>query len=164
MRTMQPVISSTQLSDIFPAEAVVVGLEQRSKAAVVAEVVRRLADTGRIAAQHEQALVDAVMARERAATTALWQGMAMPNVRSPLTDRFVGVLAVEPEGVDFAAVGGGLVKVLFLLVAPLEARTECVEVLGKIAAVGKNKSLVVQLAGCRNAREVQQVLREIDPP
>jgi mannitol/fructose-specific phosphotransferase system IIA component (Ntr-type) len=159
---MQTVIHPMRLSAIFPAEAILIGLEHRTKPSVVAELVHRLVELCRIPARDEQALIEAVMTRERTATTALWNGMAMPNVRTSLTDGFVGVLAVEPEGVDFEAVGGGLVKVVFLLLAPLESRADCFEALGKIAAVGKNRSVLLQLAGCRSAREVQQVLHDLD--
>ena len=164
MQATGPLVRSMKLCEIFPPEATIVGLEHHTKPLVVAELVHRLVDLGRIPGENEPALVEAFLARERSSTTALWQGMAMPNVRTSLTDWFAGVLAVDQLGVDFEAIGGGAVKVLFLLVAPLESRADCFEVLGKVAAVGKNKSLVLQLAGCRSAEEVQRVLREIDRP
>jgi mannitol/fructose-specific phosphotransferase system IIA component (Ntr-type) len=151
-----------KLPDVFPPEAVLLGLHHQARDAVIAELVRRLVGLGQIPAAHEEALAEVIRTRERGATTALWQGMAMPNVRTSLTERFVGVLAIHPEGVDFAALAGDPVKVLFLLVAPLDQREAYFELLGKIAAVGKNKSAVLQLAGCRSPAEVQQVLRELD--
>jgi PTS system nitrogen regulatory IIA component len=164
MNVAQPEVRRMTLCDVFPAEAVVFGLKDRTKAGVIAELVRRLVALGRIPAKHEESLVEALLARERGGTTALWQGLAMPNVRTSLTERFAGVLAIDPKGVPFDAIGGGLVKVLFLLVAPLEQREECFELLGKIAAAGKNKSVILQLAGCSSAAEVQRVLQELDRP
>ncbi len=150
------------LGEVFPPEAVLLPLDERSRAAVVAAMVGRLVQIGRLPARHEHELAQAILARENAASTALWPGMALPNIRTALTDRFVGVLAVDPRGVDFAAAGGDPVKVIFLLVAPHEPCAEGIDLLGRIAAVGQNKSLLVRLAGCRNAAEVLQVLQDID--
>jgi mannitol/fructose-specific phosphotransferase system IIA component (Ntr-type) len=162
MNATRSLVRSMKLRDVFPPEAVVLGLEGRDRDPVIAELVRRLADLGRIPAGQATALTEAIRARERAGTTALWQGMAMPNVRTSLTERFVGVLGIDRQGVAFGALGGEPVRVLFLLVAPLEEREAYFELLGKIAALGKGKSAVLQLAGCRSAEEVQQVLTDID--
>jgi mannitol/fructose-specific phosphotransferase system IIA component (Ntr-type) len=162
MSPSQPPVHRLTLCDVFPAEHMVFRLEKRTKAGVVAELVRRLVALGCVPPAHEESLVEAILARERAGTTALWQGLAMPNVRTSVTDHFTGMLAIDPEGVDFAAIGGGRVQVLFLLVAPLEQREECFALLGKIAAAGKDRRVVLQLAGCRSAAEVQRVLRSLE--
>jgi PTS system nitrogen regulatory IIA component len=164
MSPIQPPVHRLTLCDVFPADAIVFRLQSSTKAGVIAELVRRLVDLGRIPGEHEERLLEAILARERVGTTALWQGLAMPNVRTSITERFAGVLAIDARGVEFDAVGGGLVKVLFLLVAPLEQREVCFELLGKIAALGKNKTVLLQLAGCRSAVEAQRVLQEIDRP
>jgi PTS system fructose-specific IIC component len=162
MNATQSLVRSMKLRDVFPPEAVVLGLQARDRDPVIAELVGRLVDLGRIPAGQAAVLTEAIRAREQAGTTALWQGMAMPNVRTSLTDRFVGVLGIDAKGVAFGSLTGEPVKVLFLVVAPLEDREGYFELLGKVAALGKGKSAVLQLAGCRSAVEVQQVLTDID--
>jgi PTS system nitrogen regulatory IIA component len=163
MHATQPQVPLMTLCDVFPEESILFRFANRNKTGVVEEMVHRLVALGRLPAEHEQSVIDAILTRERAGSTALWDGLAMPNVRTSLTERFAGVLGIDP-GVDFGAVGGGPVKVVFLLVAPLDQREVCFELLGKIAAIGKTRSVLLQLAGCRNAAEARRVLQEIDRP
>ena len=80
--------------------------------------------------------------------------------RAPIA--ILGALAIDPEGVDFAAVGGGPVHVIFLILAPTEGRNQYFDVLGKIAAVARDKSLLLRLRGCRTPGEAHAFLQELD--
>ncbi len=72
------------------------------------------------------------------------------------------MLGIEPGGIPFDAVGGGVVYSIFLLLAPLERREELYEVLGRITAVGRDKSRRAQLRGCRTAEAAYHFLQESD--
>jgi mannitol/fructose-specific phosphotransferase system IIA component (Ntr-type) len=153
---------SVGLAEIFPPEAIVVGLKSRTKKGAIAELVRHLVGLGHIKEVEEGAVRDSILAREKRASTALYDGIAFPNCRSNCTERFVGVLGIEPEGIPFDAVGGGTVHSVFLFLAPLELRQELYEVLGRIMAIGRNKSIRVQLRGCRTAEAAHHFLQELD--
>jgi mannitol/fructose-specific phosphotransferase system IIA component (Ntr-type) len=150
------------LAEIFPPEAIAVGLRSRTKQGAIAELVRHLVGLGYISEGEERAVVDSILAQEKSGTTALYDGVAFPHCRSRFTKRFVGVLGIEPDGIPFDAVGGGAVHCIFLFLAPLERREELYVVLGRIKAIGRDKSRRAQLRGCRSAEAAHHFLLDSD--
>ncbi|NLF72125.1 MAG: PTS sugar transporter subunit IIA [Candidatus Anammoximicrobium sp.] len=153
---------TVELARVFPPESVVFGLDDTSKQAVVSTLVHRLAALGSIPQKEEDGLVRAIMAREMLGTTALGNGVAFPHVRTPLTSGLIGALGLEPKGIRFDALDGSPVYGVFLLLAPENVTKEYFEVLGRITAMGKDKSLRLQLRGCRSPEAVDFLLRQLD--
>jgi PTS system nitrogen regulatory IIA component len=150
------------LAEIFPPEAILLGLEKRTKRGVIEELVHHLVQLGHVGAGEEQAVVESVLAREKVSSTALGNGIALPHCRSSLTGRFLGVLGLDPRGISFDAVDGEPVQSVFLLLAPLAIWDKHYEVLGRITAIGRDKSRQVQLRGCRTPEAVHHFLQELD--
>lgn len=161
MTTTNVVGSSLQLARIFPPEAIVVGL-QSPKQAVIAALVHRLVTLGSIPEREEPGLVKAIMARETLGTTALGNGVAFPHIRTRLAERLLGVLGLESRGIGFDAIDKSPVYGVFLLLAPEHVTKEYFEVLGRITAIGTDKTLRLQLRGCRSAEAVQRFLQGMD--
>jgi len=151
-----------KLAQVFPAEAVVFGLDDTSKHGVIAALVHRLVTLESIPKKEEQGLLTAITAREIMGTTALGNGVAFPHVRTKLTTRLLGALGLEPSGISFDALDGSPVYGVFLLLAPENANKEYFEVLGRITAIGKDKSLRLQLRGCRSPEAVHLLLQQLD--
>jgi PTS system nitrogen regulatory IIA component len=162
MQATRSVSAPVGLAEIFPPEAIVIGLVQRTKRGVVEELVHHLVELGNLAEGEEKIVVESVLAREKMGSTALGNGIAFPHCRSSVTERFVGVLGVDPRGIPFDAVDGEPVQSIFLLLAPLDGREKHYEVLGRITAIGKDKGRRVQLRGCRTAEAVHAFLEELD--
>jgi PTS system nitrogen regulatory IIA component len=150
------------LAEIFRPEAIVIGLQERSRDGAVAELVRHLVALGHLTEDHQQNVVESILAREKLGTTALYEGVAFPHCRSSHTERFVGVLGIEAAGIPFDSVSGGPVHSLFLFLAPLDRREELYDVLGRITAIGRDKSRRAQFRGCRTAEAAHQLLQELD--
>jgi mannitol/fructose-specific phosphotransferase system IIA component (Ntr-type) len=153
---------SVGLAETFRPEAIVIGLKNRTKDGVIAELVQHLVRLGDVTADKAAVVVENIVARERVGSSALYDGVAFPHCRSALVERFVGVLGIEPGGIPFDAVGGGLVHGVFLFLAPLEQRRELYELLGRIAAIGRDKSRRAQLRGCRTPEAAHCFLRTQD--
>jgi mannitol/fructose-specific phosphotransferase system IIA component (Ntr-type) len=140
----------------------VLGLKQRTKQAVIAELVGRLIDAGRVEAANEAPLVQLIMAREEMGSTAMGNGIAMPHCRTSLTERFMGVVAIDANGVDFGALDRQLVHLVFLLLAPLDQRERLFDILGRISSLRQEKTIRTQLRGCRSREDVTSILKEMD--
>jgi mannitol/fructose-specific phosphotransferase system IIA component (Ntr-type) len=151
-----------RLADVFPADAAILRLANRTKEGVVGELVHRLVEIGRVAPDVEQSLTEMVLARERLGSTAIGNGIAFPHCRSSVTETFVGAVAIDREGVSFNALDKGLVHMIFLLVGPLTNREEHFHVLGQISSIGRHQAMRWQLCGCRSGEEVHDLLREWD--
>ncbi len=146
MQATSTVKTPIGLAEIFPPEAIIVGLEHR----------------GCITEEEEKAVVESILAREKLGSTALGNGIAFPHCRSSLTEKFIGILGIDSRGVPFNAVDGEPVHSIFLILAPLDGREKHYEVLGKFMAIGRDKSQRVQLRGCRTSEAVPHFLQELD--
>jgi PTS system nitrogen regulatory IIA component len=162
MQTTRSVSGPVGLADIFPPDAIVIGLAQRTKRGVVEELVHHLVERKNVLEREEKSVVESVLAREKMGSTALGNGIAFPHCRSSLTEKFIGVLGLDSRGIPFDALDGEPVHSIFLLLAPLDGREKHYEVLGKITAIGKDKSRRMQLRGCRNPDAVHDFLQELD--
>jgi PTS system nitrogen regulatory IIA component len=162
MQAARSVSAGIGLAQIFSPEAIIIGLAQRTKRGSVEELVHHLVELGHVGSGDAVAVVESILAREKMGSTALGNGIAFPHCRSSLTEKFIGVLGVDPRGIPFDAVDGEPVHSIFLLLAPLDGREWHYEVLGRIAAIGRDKSRRAQLRGCPSSEAVHDFLEELD--
>jgi len=155
-------VTILRLADVFCPELVVLGLQQRTKQAVIAELVQRLVNAGHVEAASESSLVQLIMAREEMGSTAVGNGIAMPHCRTSLTERFMGAVAIDANGVDFGALDGQPVHLVFLLLAPLDQRERLFDILGRISSLRQEKTIRTQFRGCRSKEDVTAILDEMD--
>ncbi|HVC95028.1 MAG TPA: PTS sugar transporter subunit IIA, partial [Pirellulales bacterium] len=151
-----------RMSDVFPAELILLGLKERTRQAVVAELVDKFVCVGLVDSRNKASLAQVIMARETMGSTALGKGVALPHCRTNLTDRFMGVIAIDPAGVDFRAVDLALVNILFLLVGPLDERERYFNILQRIRGLLEDKSTRLQLVRARSPADVVAILEEFD--
>lgn len=117
---------------------------------------------GQIVPQEEHDLIASILEREKMGSTAIGNGIAMPHCRSRFAQQFVGALAIEPRGVAFDAIDGSTVHAIFLVVAPAKGRDQYYDILGRITAIGKDKTYRLHLRGCRTVEMAHHLLQELD--
>jgi PTS system fructose-specific IIC component len=161
MQATSPVSNSPALSEVFPPGAVLIGLQQQTKQGAIEEMVRHLIGLGHLDAALEKTVVEMVLAREKIGSTGV-NGIAFPHCRGSFTERFLGVVVVDKDGISFDALDGDRVHAVFLILAPLEGREQHFELLARIAAIGKDKGQRLQLRGCRSAERLHAFLQELD--
>ena len=154
-------MTGVALAEIFPQEAVAVAVAGEDRAVVVRELVGLLVRTGRIPATEEEAIVQWVLAREATGSSVFEGGIAVPSCRTSVTEEFVGAVGLCPKGLVYDAAGEP-VHAIFLLAAPLDRRDQFFEVLGRLAALGTDKTQRLRLRGARTPDEVHGLLRELD--
>lgn len=159
---MSATATAVRLAEIFSPDLIVLGLKQRTKQAVIAELVKRLVDAGHVEAANEAPLVQLILAREDLGSTALGNCIAMPHCRTSLSERFKGVVAIDANGVDFGALDRQPVHLVFLLLAPLDQRERLFDILGRISSLRQNKTVRTQFRGCRSTEDVTAILEEMD--
>lgn len=84
-----------------------------------------------------RALFDELMNRERLGSTGLGEGVAIPHCRIPC-DRIVGAFLKLEEAIDYDAMDGEPVDLLFVLVVPPEETTAHLDVLAVLARLFNN--------------------------
>ena len=108
-----------KIEEFLQPANVVVDLRARDKEAVLRELAQRAASELH---GNTQALLKALHEREDLGSTGMGDGIAIPHIRLADIDRPFGILARLKRPIEFAAVDGRPVDVLFLLVLPREAK------------------------------------------
>jgi mannitol/fructose-specific phosphotransferase system IIA component (Ntr-type) len=116
-----------KLADFVVPEAIISDLRARTKEEAVREMVDALRAAGCIAGPDSEDVVQAVLRREGLGTTGVGYGVAFPEARHPAVARMVGTIALSRGGVEFDAIEGGPVHILFLVVSPPSRPREFLE-------------------------------------
>lgn len=103
-------------------------------------------------------LFDNLITRERLGSTALGHGVAIPHSRMNHCQQATGTLLRLREPVDFDALDNEPVDLLFVLLVPMEAHEEHLQILSQIAERFSKDSLRRELRAAASADLMFEVL------
>jgi nitrogen PTS system EIIA component len=107
-----------KLSDFIVKDAIVPELEATDRDAVIRELVSALAAAKAVNTSDVDAIVKAIIDREKHGSTGFGKGVAVPHVKHPAIKKRVGAIGRSAVGVDFAALDQAPVYSVFLLLSP----------------------------------------------
>ena len=135
------------LPDLIPKGAIIPSLRVTSKRQLLQELAAKAAElTGRDA----QEIFDTLSERERLGSTGAGNGIAIPHGKLPKLDRLVGIFAKLDRAVDFDAIDGQPVDLVFTLLAPEGAGADHLKALSRIARLTRDPSNVEKLRSARD--------------
>jgi PTS system nitrogen regulatory IIA component len=151
-----------KLSDFVVREAILVDLQATGKEDAIREIVRSLHNAGRLVESELDSVARAILSREELGSTGIGQGVAVPHTRHPVVDRLIGTVAISRRGVDFAALDGEPVDILFLLVSPPNQPGDHLRALENISRHLKDERFVSFLRQAKTRENVVELLDEAD--
>jgi PTS system nitrogen regulatory IIA component len=143
------------LSDFISPDSVVASLKAKSKKQLVQDLSARAA---RLTGLPEREIFDVLLQRERLGSTGLGHGIAIPHAKVHGLKRIVGLFARLTEPIDFEAVDGQKVDIVFLLLAPEGAGADHLKALARISRLLREGSAVDKLRACKDAAALYAVL------
>lgn len=149
------------LSQLLTADRIKVPLESRDKSSVLNELVDLLAAR---AGGNAGDILHAVHEREAAQSTGFGHGIAIPHGRTPSLTALVLVAGRTAVPIDYGAVDGQPVRLLFLVAGPEAAAGDQVRVLARIARLVRRDYLRERLLKAPNADEFAAIVREAEKP
>ena len=151
-----------KLSDFVVREAILVDLQATDKEGAIREIVRSLHDAGKLAEADLDSVSRAILSREELGSTGIGQGVAVPHTRHPTVTRLIGTVALSRKGVDFAALDGEPVDILFLLISPPNQPGDHLRALENISRHLKDDHFVSFLRQAKTKQQVVELLDEAD--
>lgn len=106
----------------------------------------------------QESVFDRLLERERLGSTGLGRGVALPHARMAGVRRPLGAFLKLESGVDYDAIDGAPVDLVFGLLVPEEATQEHLDLLGFLASVFSDARLCQRL---RNDCTPEHVLEEL---
>jgi PTS system nitrogen regulatory IIA component len=145
------------LSSFISPDSVIPSLKVKTKKQLLQELSARAA---RLTGVPERDIFDVLLQRERLGSTGLGQGIAIPHGKLAGLKRIVGIFARLAEPVDFDAVDGDKVDIVFLLLAPEGAGADHLKALARISRLLREGSAVDKLRASKDAAALYAVLTE----
>lgn len=102
---------------------------------------------------------DSLLSRERLGSTGLGHGVALPHGRVANIDRTIGAFVRLDQGVDFDAVDGDPVDLLFALLVPEQSTDEHLEFLAQLAEMFSTPELREELRRQTDPELLYDILR-----
>jgi PTS system nitrogen regulatory IIA component len=103
-------------------------------------------------------ILSSVNEREQLGSTGFGQGVAIPHGKIEGLSRIYGLFARLGEAVDYKAIDGRPVDLVFLLLSPLDAGAEHLKALAAISRVTRNAATLEKMRGARSRDALAAVL------
>lgn len=148
------------LSDLLAVARVKVPLSATNKEDVLEELVELLVDDH--CADDPAEVLRVVRDREAILSTGIGSGVAIPHGKTPVCSGLSIAAGVTPEPVDFQALDGEPVRLVFLLVGPETAAGAHIKALSRISRLVRQPELRQRLLEADDAAEFLRVLSEAE--
>ncbi len=151
-----------KFADFICRDAIRADLQAVDKEGAIREMVKALADAGKVDANEFESIVKAILKREELGSTGIGRGVAVPHTKHPSVDHLLGMVAVSPPGVDFASLDGETVQLFFLLISPPDRPGDHLRALENISRQLRDDTFCRFLKQAKTPADVQQLLDEAD--
>ena len=141
--------------DLITPYAILPNLRAGSKKQALQEMARKAAE---LTGQHERAIFDVLLERERLGTTGVGHGIAIPHGKLPNLDRVHGVFARLERPIDFDAIDEQPVDLIFLLLAPDHAGADHLKALARVSRLLRDQSMCEKLRGSDSSDAIYALL------
>lgn len=147
-----------KISDALNADLLELNLSAPDTEGCIRKLVDVLERSSLIRSPEE--VYEKLIEREKVMSTGIGMGIAIPHARCPSLSRTIVTLAISNEGIEFKAIDGKPVKVVFLIVGPPEAASLHVKLLAQIARMIKNQGFADRLIQAKTGSEIIEIIKE----
>jgi nitrogen PTS system EIIA component len=139
------------LTDLVAPNAVIPALKVNTKKQALQELAARAAE---LTGQSERGVLEILLQREKLGSTGVGNGIAIPHGKLAKLGRLFGLFARLERPVDFDALDGQPVDLIFLLLAPEGAGADHLKALARVARLLRDGEIARKL---RNSRDVDAI-------
>ena len=150
------------LAELISSGAMLDELESTSREGVLQEMVAAMAAAGRVGREAADAIVEAVLEREGLGSTAIGRGIAVPHAKHQGVRGVAVALGRSRKGIEFSALDGQPVYLVFLLLSSERCGGRHLEALAGVARIARDEHFRRSLRRAKDAVELRAVLREAD--
>jgi PTS system nitrogen regulatory IIA component len=155
-----------KIVDFVRPELIVPELQARDKAEVIRELADHLAahvgGVGGGKGLDREQLAKVLMERERLASTAIGEGVAIPHGKLDAVGKLVACVGRAPQGVDFDSMDGRPTHLFFVLVAPENSTGVHLKALARISRLFKDPEFRTRLMQAKSGEELYKVISDED--
>jgi len=148
------------LYELFPPELIKIGLEAEDKDEVFEEMVDQFCQIEKSGKRDE--LLDAIYERESKMSTGIYKGIAVPHGKTNEIQDIRGILGISRKGIDYDALDGQPVYMVFMLLAPQTDSEMHLRLLKRLAALLDNSEFYDELLLQNDSQNAQKIIKKYE--
>jgi PTS system nitrogen regulatory IIA component len=148
-----------QLADFLDCDAIKTALPGGNKRSVFQQLANL---AGQRLGLDPSTILTSLNEREQLGSTGFGQGVAIPHARIDGLGRIYGLFARLGESVEYKAIDGRPVDLVFLLLSPADAGAEHLKALASISRVTRDAATLERLRGARSRDALAALLMGAD--
>jgi len=145
-----------EIKQLLPVERIVYGVSVSSKKRALEAVSNLLAEATEVGLS-EIDIFDGLIARERLGSTGLGHGVAIPHGRFKGINQAIAAFIKFEQGIDFDAIDGEPVDLVFALMVPEESTEEHLQLLASLAEMFSDASFREHLRHSESSAEIAAI-------
>jgi PTS system nitrogen regulatory IIA component len=149
------------LTDLIAPSAIIPALKVNNKKQAIQEIAARAAV---LTGQNERAVLETLLQREKLGSTGIGVGVAIPHGKLPKLDKLFGLFARLERPIDFEALDGEPVDLIFLLLAPEGAGADHLKALARVARALRDPEIARKLRDSPGADALYAVIAQEPVP
>ena len=146
------------IEPLIDSAVIVAALTGTTKDDVLPEMLDAVVAAGAMEAADLKAVAKKLRDREKQGSTGIGNGIAVPHVKSKRIEKIGMALARSQDGIDYDAIDGQPVNVLFGLLVPEACNDAHLQILAGLAEMFSDVSLRASLRGCLGEPAILETL------
>lgn len=142
----------------YLSPSAIIFLDACSRDVAISKLVDQLVDCYGLE-EHKEAFYQAVLHREEIASTGIGMGVALPHAKLPDFDDFFIAIGFLNEGIDWKAIDGQQVKIIFLIAGPDDKQCDYLNLLSQLTLVLRDQDLRKQLLTATHAHQIMDIFK-----
>lgn len=102
---------------------------------------------------------NSIIERERIVSTGIGMGVAIPHAKLPDYNEFFIAIGILPKGVDWKALDGGPVRIVFMIGGPDDKQTEYLQILSSLTMAIKDEARRKKLLSSSSPEKIIELFK-----
>jgi PTS system nitrogen regulatory IIA component len=145
------------LGDLIVRDGIMPALAATSKKQALQEMALRAAE---LTGLDQRMIFDMLLQRERLCSTGFGHGIAIPHIRLVQVKATVGLFARAVQPIEFDALDGEPVDLMFLLLSPEHAAGDRLKALARISRLVRQPGTLDRLRTAKDADQIHAVISD----
>lgn len=138
---------------------ILLNIKSEDKKILLQELSEKFHEYGTVASA--SVFFDSIWEREESFSTGIGRNVAIPHSKSPTVKEVKLLIAIIPEGIEYDALDGEPVKIIFMFAVPLGEEKVYMSLLAKISTFVRVESNRDQLLGSQTKNAIIELIRDV---
>lgn len=147
-----------KLGEVLNENLIKIPLQKFEKKEIITEMIDVLTASGKILDREK--VLQAVLEREQMMSTGIGNSVAIPHGKSQGVQELVVGLGITPQDVNFDALDGKPVRIVFMLVGPEKSSSVHIKMLSRISRLLNQSAFRKKLVDSKSGDEVMRIIND----